>query len=183
MCFRDFPGFHEGRPDILRGIKGFFVAFFNASSPNAGIAAWSKKHPELAGRFLFSRFLRQFCRDSPNIHAHIQNLFPDIATQAAHDRVSATSRILFHCEDTCLEILGWYVREMGGEIGGFLNDGLFVWGPSLPPDRAWDLLEAVNILLSSRWGGPIYFTLSPPSSIIDVAQSTRGRQGLSGRRG
>jgi len=164
FCFSEFPGFSSGRPDIVRGIKGFFVTVFNAPSVVIGLMAWKRKHPELAAAFRFTRFLSEFCRDIPDIHMKLHGLFPGITAKARLDKVSASSRILFHCEDACLDLLGQCVQECRGEIGGFLNDGLFVWGPSLPPARAWDLLESVNILLSSKFGGPVYFTLSAPAS-------------------
>ena len=52
-----------------------------------------------------------------------------------------------------------------GEIGGFLNDAIFVWGPSLPPAVAWNLLDHINKRMSAKWGGPIAFTLTPPTHL------------------
>ena len=170
--FSAFPGFRSGDPAIRKGIKTFFNAVFNGKTIQQGMAGWRYKFPRLSDQFFPSPFIRDFCRTVPLIHTYLHNLFPSITRRANYDGVSATTRILFHCEDSCLDTLGRQLlavkcqsRGALGEIGGFLNDALFVWGPSLPPQIASKLLARVNRRLDKQWGGPLAFELTPPTSL------------------
>ena len=120
QCFRQFPGFRAGCPDTIRGIKAFFVALFNAPSPEIGLWAWRFKHMTLAKQFLWTPFIRAVRSEIRDIHDTLQSLFPNIVAKARLDGVSPTSRILFHCEDACLSILGECAKSMDAEVGGFL---------------------------------------------------------------